>query len=105
MDVERPLPGSETSIDTRIASIFAGKPSRAQSRAANSQQKNPKEVLLGEMFSLGISNCTIVDSLPSQPSVLEGQFALCQARLAQSFPGGLRPLDTACYGLLKELYS
>jgi len=61
MDVERPLPGSETSIGTRIASIFAGRPSRARSRAANSRPKNPKEVLRGEMFSPGISNYTMVD--------------------------------------------
>jgi hypothetical protein len=83
MDVERPLPGGETSIDTRIASIFAGRPSRARSRAANSQPKNPKEGLRGEMFSPGISNYTMVDyPLLSRVSVLGGRLALLEARLA-----------------------
>lgn len=74
MDVERLLPGGGISIDTRIASIFAGRPSRARSRAANSQPKNPKGGLRGEMFSPGISNYTMVDyPLLSRVSVLRGR--------------------------------
>jgi hypothetical protein len=83
MNVERPLPGGGTSIDTRIASIFAGRPSRARSRAANSQPKIPKEVLRDEMFSPGISNYTMVDyPLLPRISVLGGPLALSEAQIA-----------------------
>src|ERR1700722_11354238 len=106
MDVERPLPGSETSIDTRIASIFAGRPSRARSRAANSQPKNPKEVLRGEMFSPGISNYTMVDyPLLSRISVLRGRLALCEDRPSLIARYRLRRLDTVFIEILGDLPS
>lgn len=125
--VERPLPGSETSIDTRIASIFAGRLSRARSRAANSRPKNPKEVLRGEMFSLGISNYTMVDyPLLSRVSVLGGRLAVWESRLIvwesrlavwesrlalrEDRPSliardRLRSLNTAFIELLRDLHS
>jgi hypothetical protein len=112
MDVEKHLPGSETSIDTRTASIFAGRASRARSRAANSQPKNPKEVLQGEMFSPGISNYTMVDyPFLSRVSVLVGRLALLEARRAvwesrlALREDRLRRLDTAFGELLTDLPS
>ena len=119
MDVERLLPGGGISIDTRIASIFAGRPSRARSRAANSQPKNPKGGLRGEMFSPGISNYTMVDyPLLSRVSVLGGRLALLEARLAVPAQlalridrrsliarNRLRRLDTAFIELLRDLPS